>query len=230
VVRGVNVSREKKFPRIKQVIFFAPSHPKSLLMSSATITEHTMLKLSLSAIRGKKQNVCENKRFQQTVVSRTNSDRERVPVRTHLSACHLGSVARNEVVHRLSAGEPGHWGQHSERITAQQDDVLRVRPNARDFGVLDMLHWVRGTGVLGDGNVIIIDLHKRPIQSHKMVVGHPIHGVQMMRESRSHCSHVTFETMRASRTSEQHSSNCMTVVCSNTVTYVLMHATHWGGY
>ena len=54
----------------------------------------------------------------------------------------LGGVARDEVVHGLLAREARHRRQHAERVAAQQDQVLRVRPHARYLCVVDVLDRV----------------------------------------------------------------------------------------
>ncbi len=65
------------------------------------------------------------------------------------SQTHLGCVAADEVVHGLLPCEPAHGRQHPERVAAQQDQVLGVRPHAGDARIVNVLDGVRGTRVLG---------------------------------------------------------------------------------
>lgn len=61
---------------------------------------------------------------------------------------HLGSVATDEVVHGLFLGQLAHRWQHPEGVTAQQDEVLGVRPNTGYPGIGDVVDGIRCPCVL----------------------------------------------------------------------------------
>ena len=55
---------------------------------------------------------------------------------------HLGSVAADEVVHGLLLGQLAHRWQHPKGVTAQQDEVLGVRPDTGYLGIGDVVDGV----------------------------------------------------------------------------------------
>ena len=55
---------------------------------------------------------------------------------------HLGCVSRDEVVHSLFFAESGNRRQHSESITAEQDEVLGVGSNTGDPGIVDVVDGI----------------------------------------------------------------------------------------
>ena len=61
---------------------------------------------------------------------------------------YLGSVATDEVVHGLLLGEFADRGQHPKGITTQEDEVVGVRADAWDPGVVNVVNGVGSPGVL----------------------------------------------------------------------------------
>ena len=55
---------------------------------------------------------------------------------------HLGSVARDKMVHGLLQSQTGDRWQHSEGVTAEEDQVLGVRAQAGHAGIVDVLQRV----------------------------------------------------------------------------------------
>ena len=76
---------------------------------------------------------------------------------TLLSSGNLSSVTRDEVVHGLSRGQLGDWGEDTESIASQHDNVFGVVANAGDECVGDVLDGVSAASVLGQGLVIVVD-------------------------------------------------------------------------
>ena len=72
----------------------------------------------------------------------------------------LGGVARDEVVHSLLGRQAGHGGQHAKGVAAQQDDVLWVRADARDAGVVNVLDRVGGARVFRHRVGLVVDLQE----------------------------------------------------------------------
>lgn len=76
-----------------------------------------------------------------------------------LGAGHLGGVARDEVEHGLGAVELGDGRQDSAGVTGQEDDVGgHVVGQAGDLCVGDVLDGVGAARVLGEGDVVVVDL------------------------------------------------------------------------
>ena len=65
-----------------------------------------------------------------------------------LRAGDQGGVAADEVIHGLRQVQLADRREHPERVARQEDDVLGVRPDARDLGVGDVLDRVGSPGVL----------------------------------------------------------------------------------
>jgi hypothetical protein len=67
----------------------------------------------------------------------------------HRKVCsYQSSVAADEMVHGLCKVELADRREHTERVAGQEDDVLRVRSDARYLCVGDVLDRVRGPRVL----------------------------------------------------------------------------------
>lgn len=67
---------------------------------------------------------------------------------TEQSSSHLGTVARDEMVHGLLRREAGDGRQDAKGIAAQQDDGFGVRPGTRRPRIGNMLNGVRCTRIL----------------------------------------------------------------------------------
>lgn len=77
---------------------------------------------------------------------------------TFLGSGHLGSVARDEVEHGLGGVELGDWWENTASVASEENDVLWVSVrNTWNLGVVDVLNWVGATGVLGEGDIIVVD-------------------------------------------------------------------------
>ncbi|KAG6546316.1 hypothetical protein Mapa_012357 [Marchantia paleacea] len=76
------------------------------------------------------------------------------------------SVPADEVVHGLRERQLTDRGQHAERVAGQENDILRMRPDAGDLRVGDELDGVRGPRVLGHGLVAVIDLAALLVEDH----------------------------------------------------------------
>ena len=63
---------------------------------------------------------------------------------------NLGSVTADEVVHGLLLGQLAHRWQHPKGITAQQDEILGVRPNTWYPGICNVMNGVGRPCVLCD--------------------------------------------------------------------------------
>lgn len=61
---------------------------------------------------------------------------------------YQGSVATDEVVHGLSQVKLAHRGEHTKCITGQKNDILRLRTDARNLSIRNVLNRVGCTGVL----------------------------------------------------------------------------------
>ena len=61
---------------------------------------------------------------------------------------YLGSVTADEVVHGLLLGQLADRWQHTKGVTAQQDQILGVRPHTGYPGVGDVVDGVASTSVL----------------------------------------------------------------------------------
>lgn len=53
--------------------------------------------------------------------------------------CHFGGVSRNEMVHHLVGREFRDGRKNTKGITGQQDQVLRVATDTRNFGIGDVI-------------------------------------------------------------------------------------------
>ena len=76
------------------------------------------------------------------------------PGQAALGAGHLGGVAREEVVHRLGAGQLRDRRHHPEGVAGEHHDVLRMPGAARGAGVRDEVQRVGAAGVLGERRVV----------------------------------------------------------------------------
>lgn len=76
-----------------------------------------------------------------------------------LGTGHLGGVAGDEVEHGLGAVELGDGGQDTAGITGEEDDVGgHVVGQAGDLGVGDVLDGVGAAGVLGESDIVVVNL------------------------------------------------------------------------
>lgn len=76
-----------------------------------------------------------------------------------LGAGHLGGVAGDEVEHGLGAVELGDGRQDTAGVAGEEDDVGgHVVGQAGDLCVGDVLDGVGAAGVLGEGDVVVVDL------------------------------------------------------------------------
>ena len=66
-------------------------------------------------------------------------------------------VTSDEVILGLGRSQLADRWQHTESITSQQDDVLRVTTHARDTSVGNVFNGVRGTSVFSDSQVVEIN-------------------------------------------------------------------------
>jgi hypothetical protein len=75
-----------------------------------------------------------------------------------LSTSHLGGVTRDEMEHGLRGVELGDRWENTTSIAGEENDVAwMVGGNARNLGVGDVLNWISASGVLGEGNIIVVN-------------------------------------------------------------------------
>jgi hypothetical protein len=72
-------------------------------------------------------------------------------------AGNLGSVTTDEMIHDLIIVQFRDEWQNTSGIASQYDDIFGVVRDARDFGVWDILNWIRAPSVFRETCVIVID-------------------------------------------------------------------------
>src|SRR6187549_1963476 len=86
----------------------------------------------------------------------------------HLSASHLGCVARNEVIHGLLRGESGDGRQDAEGIAGEKDNVGWMTSEARNFCVSNEVDGVGATRILRDACIVEINV-MLPVFEHDIL-------------------------------------------------------------
>lgn len=72
---------------------------------------------------------------------------------------HLGGVSGDEVEHGLGGVELGDGWEDTAGVAGEEDNVGWVAGgDARNLGVLDVLDGVGASGVLGEGDIVVIDV------------------------------------------------------------------------
>src|SRR5690349_5936216 len=61
------------------------------------------------------------------------------------------------MIHGVRRRKRGDWWQHAEGIAGEENHVSRMAGNARNFGILDELNWIRAACVLGNTRVGVVD-------------------------------------------------------------------------
>lgn len=98
---------------------------------------------------------------------------------TVLSTGHLGGVTRDEVEHGLLGGELGDGGQDTAGITGEENDVGGVVvADAGELGVLNVLDGVGATGVLGEGDIVVVDNTGDGVEDGVLEDGAELDGVE----------------------------------------------------
>jgi hypothetical protein len=99
-----------------------------------------------------------------------------------LSTSHLGSVARDEMVHSLLGAELGDGWQDTTCIAGEEDNVLGVLVgDARNLGVLNVLDGVCAASVLGQGVVVVVDQTGHGVENNVFEDGTETDGVENIR-------------------------------------------------
>lgn len=78
---------------------------------------------------------------------------------TFFGSGHLGGVAGDEVVGDGAGVELGDWWENTRGVAGEEDQVAWVSVgDAWELDVGNIFEWVRSTGVLGEGGVVVVDL------------------------------------------------------------------------
>mmetsp|Transcript_11436 Transcript_11436/g.20177 ORF Transcript_11436/g.20177 Transcript_11436/m.20177 type:complete len:227 (-) Transcript_11436:869-1549(-) len=73
-----------------------------------------------------------------------------------LCASNLGGVARDEVVHGLLVSQLADRWEHAKGITAQKDDILGLRADARNARVVDVVDGVASARIFCNVQAVIV--------------------------------------------------------------------------
>lgn len=97
---------------------------------------------------------------------------------TLLGSGHLGGVSGDEVEHGLGGVELGNWWENTASVAGEENDVLWVSVrNTRNLGIVDVLNWVGTTGVLGEGDIVVVDETGLWIEDNVLKDGAELDGV-----------------------------------------------------
>lgn len=97
---------------------------------------------------------------------------------TLLGSGHLGGVSGDEVEHGLSGVELGDWWENTTSVAGEENNVLWVSVrNTRNLSVVDVLNWVGTTGVLGEGDIIVVDKAGLWVEDNVLKDGAELDGV-----------------------------------------------------
>ena len=99
-----------------------------------------------------------------------------------LREIYLRGVTSKEVVARLLRRELRDWGQHTERVASQHNDILwRALNITRYPSIGDKLDWIRAACILRDRDVVVVRLAARDIKDDVFEDGPKTDGIVDLR-------------------------------------------------